>query len=463
MMKGVARLANQPVFNRTLTLLPVVLFGLAYMAPMTVFSTYGVAAQASHGMLPAAYLVALVAMMFTAYSYGQMVKAYPVAGSAYTYTQKSINPHLGFLVGWVVLTDYLFLPMINFIVAGIYLSVAFPSVPTWIWILAFIAAITAINLLGIKLTTKINALLITYQFIVIVLFVILSIKGIAGGMGTGTFFSAQPFFNPEVSYAYVLAGSAILCLSFLGFDSVTTLSEETIDAKKTLPKAVSLIALIGGCLFILVSYVGNRVFPDYSSFSDLDSAAFEIARYIGGTLFSSLFLAGMIVLCFASALSSHASVSRLLYAMGRDSVLPSKIFGQLHPKYKTPMYNIIIVGIFSLSALFIDLVTAASFINFGALVAFTFVNLSVIFHYFLRQKKRSPKETIRYLLLPLIGSLFTIWLWTNLNLHSLLLGVIWGACGLVYLMYLTNLFRKNPPEMKLDDTESSVCSDVTAT
>lgn len=454
---------NQRSFDRTLTLLPVVLFGLAYMAPMTVFSTYGVAAQASQGMLPASYLVALIAMMFTAYSYGQMVKAYPVAGSAYTYTQKAMNPHIGFLVGWVVLTDYLFLPMINFLVAGIYLSTAFPSVPTWIWILIFIGAITLINIRGIKLTTNINAWLIAYQFLVILLFLIFSVKGIANGMGTGTFISLEPFYNPDVAISYVLAGSAILCLSFLGFDSVTTLSEETIDAKKTIPKAVSLIALIGGCLFILVAYVGHMVYPDYNSFTNPDSAAFEIAVRIGGDLFSSLFLAGMIVLCFASALSSHASVSRLLFAMGRDSVLPTKVFGHLNPRYKTPVYNVLIVAVFSLSALFIDLVTAASFINFGALVAFTFVNLSVIFHYFIRQKKRSPQEAVRYFLLPLIGSLFNVWLWTNLNFHSLLLGIVWTLCGIVYLMVLTKMFTRRPPEMNFDDTEKTSDSSMTVT
>jgi putrescine importer len=244
---------------------------------------------------------------------------------------------------------------------------------------------------------------------------------------------------------------------------VTTLSEETIDAKKTIPKAVSLIALIGGCLFILVAYVGHMVYPDYSSFANPDSAAFEIAVRIGGNMFSALFLAGMIVLCFASALSSHASVSRLLFAMGRDSVLPAKVFGHLNPRYKTPVYNILIVAGFSLSALFIDLVTAASFINFGALVAFTFVNLSVIFHYFIRQKKRSPQEAVRYFLLPLIGSLFNVWLWTNLNFHSLMLGIVWTLCGVVYLMVLTRMFTRRPPEMNFDDTEKTTDSSMTVT
>ncbi len=420
------------------------------MAPMTVFTTYGVAAESSNGMIPAAYLAALITMLFTAYSYGLMVKAYPVAGSAYTYAQKTINPHVGFLVGWAILMDYLFLPMINVLVAGIYFQAAIPEVPLWIWMVLFIGAITIINILGIKVTTRVNSILITYQFLVIAIFIILSLRGLANGMGTGTFTSALPFYNPEVSFSLVLAGASILCLSFLGFDSVTILSEETIEPEKTIPKAVFLVALIGGGLFILVSYVSYLVYPDFTAFTNADSAAFEIAAYIGGNLFSSLFASGMIVLCFASGLSSHASVSRLLYAMGRDSVIPKKIFGYIHPKFNTPVYNILLVSLFALSALVVDLVTAASFINFGALVAFTFVNLSVIAYYFLRNNKRSPKETILYLIIPLIGASFNLWLWSNLDKNSMLLGGIWATCGLIYLLFLTKMFTRRPPELNFE-------------
>lgn len=449
---------NQYSLKRTLTLFPVVIFGLAYMAPMTVFGTYGVAAQTSHGMLPAAYIFALIAMLFTALSYGPMVRAYPVTGSAYTYTQKSISPHMGFLVGWSILMDYLFLPMLNILINSIYLTATFPSIPMWVWVVGLAFAVTLVNSLGIKLTTSINALLVGFQVLAVVLFVIFSIKGIAGGMGTGTFFSSLPFYNPEVSFSFVLAGASILCLSFLGFDSVTMLSEETIDAKKTIPKAVMLIVVIGGLLFIFVSYVGHMVFPDYNSFVNPDAASVEIAARIGGSLFNAIFLAGLITTGIASGLSSHASVARLLFAMGRDGVLPRKIFGYIHPKLKTPIYNIILIGLFSLTALFLNLVTAASFINFGALVAFTFVNLSVISHYYIKQHRRSAKETIRYLVFPIIGALFNIWLWTSLDKNAMILGIVWAACGFIYLLYLTKIFSKRPPEMNFEDADIAIDS-----
>lgn len=444
-----------PQFRRTLTLLPLVVLGLAYMAPMTVFSTYGVAAQTTHGMIPAAYMIALVAMLFTAYSYGKMVKAYPSAGSAYTYTQKTINPQLGFLVGWAVLMDYLFLPMINFLLSGIFLSAAFPTIPSWIWIISFIVVITAINILGIRMTARINGVLVLFQLVVTIIFVVLAMKGITNGMGLGTLFSSLPFYNPDVPFSLVMAGASILCLSFLGFDAVTTLSEETVNPKQTVPKAIFLVAFIGGALFTFVSYITQVVYPDFQSFKVVDSAAFEIAEHIGGTLFGSLFLAGMITSTIASGMSSHASAARLLFAMGRESVLPKKVFGYVHPTFKTPSRNILIIGIFSLSALAVDLATAASFINFGALVAFTFVNLSVIFHYFIHKKLRGLKGTFLYIVLPLIGAGFTIWLWTNLDRHSIILGSIWVAAGIGFLLYLTKFFTKQPPEFHFDEAENS--------
>ncbi|MED3562626.1 APC family permease [Bacillus xiapuensis] len=445
----------QPHFHRTLTLLPLVVLGLAYMAPMTIFSTYGVVAQTTHGMVPAAYVLALAAMLFTAYSYGKMVKAYPLSGSAYTYTQKTMNPHLGFIVGWAVLMDYLFLPMINFLLSGVFLSAAFPSVPSWIWVVSFIAVITTINIFGIQMTAKVNGVLVLFQFLVTVIFVVLAVKGITNGMGKGTLFSTLPFFNPDASYSFVLSGASILCLSFLGFDAVTTLSEETVEPKKTVPKAIFLVAFIGGALFIFVSYITQMVYPDYQSFKVVDSAAFEIAEYIGGSLFASLFLAGMITSTLASGMSSHASASRLLYAMGRESVLPRKIFGYIHPKYKTPSRNILLIGLFSLSAVMVNLSTAASFINFGALVAFTFVNLSVIFHYYIRNKQRGIKGAFLYVVLPLIGAGFTAWLWTNLDIHSIILGSIWVGTGFIYLLYLTKFFTKKPPELHFDVSNKS--------
>jgi putrescine importer len=424
-----------------------------------VFGIYGTVAQATHGLEASAYLVALVAMFFTAYSYTQMVKAFPVAGSAYTYTRKSLNPHLGFMVGWATLLDYVFIPMAIWLIGSAYLNAAFPNVPTWLWVLLFIIATTVINILGIKLSTNINFLMMAFQFLVIALFIILSIKNIVGGMGEGTLVSMNPFVNDKVSFSFVLAGASIACYSFLGFDAVSTFTEETVRPEKTIPRAIILTTIIGGVIFIVSSYFTQLVHPNFNDFKEVDSAGFEIAKQIGGNLFSSIFLAGIIIAQFASGISAQASASRLLYAMGRDSVLPKKIFGYLHPKFRTPVFNIVIVAIIGLLALKLDVSTSTSFINFGAFVAFTLVNVSVIAHFYVKGSNRSGKDNLIYLLFPIIGAGFDFWLLVNLDKNALILGGIWAACGFIYLLFLTRLFKKQPPEMnfeELDEIEEAI-------
>ncbi len=447
---------NEPVtLKRTLSLYHLVLFGLAYLAPMIVFGIYGIIAQTTHGLETSAYLVAMVAMLFTAYSYGQMVKAYPVSGSAYTYTRKAINPHLGFMVGWAILLDYLFIPMAIWLIGSSYLSAAFPLIPVWLWVLLFIIVTTAINIFGIKLSANISILMMVFQFLVIGIFILLSVKNILGGMGAGTLFSFDPFASKSGSMSFVLAGAAIACYSFLGFDAVTTFTEETIEPKKTLPRAIILITLIGGAIFIVASYVTQLVHPSFTDFKDVNSAGFEVARQIGGNLFSAIFLAGIIIAQFASGISAQASASRLLYAMGRDSVLPKKVFGYIHPKFRTPVLNIVIVGIVALLALKLSVTTSTSFINFGAFTAFTLVNVSVIFHYFIRNRNRGLKAGFLYLAFPLLGAVFDFWLLVNLDKAAITLGIIWAACGLTYLLFLTKLFRKEPPELSIEEFEET--------
>lgn len=439
--------------KRTLTLWPLVLFGLAYMTPMIVFGIYGVLAESTGGYVASAYVVALIAMLFTAYSYGQMVKAYPVSGSAYTFTRKSINPHIGFMVGWSVLLDYVFLPMVIWLIGAVYLTAAFPSVPMWVWIVLFIVITTSINIIGIKVTTSINLVMMIFQFLVIGLFIILSIASLLKGNGMGTLFSATPFFSGDFSMPMIVAGAAVACYSFLGFDAVTTLSEETINPEKTLPKAIFLVAFIGGAIFVIASYFVHLVFPDYTQFVDSDSAGLEIARFVGGNLFSALFLAGMITAQFASGLTAQASASRLMFAMGRDNVLPKRIFGVIHPKLRTPIINIIIVAVIGFLALIMDVSTSTSFINFGAFIAFAFVNLSVIGHYFVQKKQRSGLGIILFLIIPGIGTILNIWLFTNLDIHALTLGSIWVSIGFVILLIITKGFKKTPSEMAFDEAD----------
>ena len=435
--------------QRTLSLGSVVLFGIAYMTPIIVLGTFGILAQSTAGMVPAAYLAALVAMFFTAMSYGRMASAFPVAGSAYSYVRKAISPKLGFIAGWAVLLDYLFLPMAIWLIGAAYLHSAFPAVPQWVWVLAFIGITTAINIIGLKLANGINALLMLVQFLVLIAFVALCIHYI-GGDASKPLWTITPLFNGQMQMPLIMSGAAIACYSFLGFDAVSTLTEETRDPRRTIPRAIMLITLIGGLIFVGVSYFVQIAHPSFE-FADVDSAAYEIARNIGGDLFVSIFLIGLIVGQFASGLSAQASGSRLLFAMGRDGVLPKSFFGTLHARFGTPVNSILLCAVVALLALKLDVTTSTSFINFGAFLAFSLVNLSVIFHYWIGAKQRGVRELILFLLFPAIGLLADVWLMVSLDHLAIYLGVVWLAIGLVYLGFLTRGFSQQPPEMDFQE------------
>ena len=435
--------------QRTLSLGSVVLFGIAYMTPIIVLGTFGILAQSTAGMVPAAYLAALVAMFFTAMSYGRMASAFPVAGSAYSYVRKAISPKLGFIAGWAVLLDYLFLPMAIWLIGAAYLNSAFPAVPQWIWVLAFIGITSAINIVGLKLANGINALLMLVQFLVLIAFVALCIHYVGGDAST-PLWSIKPFFNGDMQMPLIMSGAAIACYSFLGFDAVSTLTEETRDPRRTIPRAIMLITLIGGLIFVSVSYFVQIAHPSFQ-FDSVDSAAYEIARNIGGDLFVSIFLIGLIVGQFASGLSAQASGSRLLFAMGRDGVLPKSFFGTLHERFGTPVNSILLCAVVALLALKLDVTTSTSFINFGAFLAFSLVNLSVIFHYWIGGEHKGLREFVLFLLFPFIGLAADLWLMVSLDHLAIYLGLSWLAIGVVYLAVLTGGFRRQPPEMDFQE------------
>lgn len=436
--------------QRTLSLGSVVLFGIAYMTPIIVLGTFGILAQSTAGRVPAAYLAALVAMFFTAMSYGRMAAAFPVAGSAYSYVRKAIRPKLGFIAGWAVLLDYLFLPMAIWLIGAAYLASAFPSIPQWIWVLAFIGITSAINIIGLKLANGINALLMLVQFLVLIAFVALCVHYV-GGDARQPLWSIKPFFNGDMQMPLIMSGAAIACYSFLGFDAVSTLTEETRDPRRTIPRAIMLITLIGGLIFVGVSYFVQIAHPSFQ-FDSVDSAAYEIARNIGGDLFVSIFLIGLIVGQFASGLSAQASGSRLLFAMGRDGVLPKSFFGTLHERFGTPVNSILLCAVVALLALKLDVTTSTSFINFGAFLAFSLVNLSVIFHYWIGGEKKGLRELILFLIFPFIGLAADLWLMVSLDHLAVYLGLSWLAIGVVYLAVLTGGFRRQPPEMDFQET-----------
>jgi putrescine importer len=435
--------------KRVLGLPSLVLFGLVYMVPLTVFTTYGIVAQVTGGRVPMAYIVTLAAMVFTARSYGLMSRAFPFAGSAYTYTQRSFGPGIGFLAGWALMLDYLFLPMINYLVLGIYLGAAFPAIPSWVFILGAIAVVTVLNIIGIVSVARANFLIIALQAVFIVVFIAMSIGAVSQA---GTVDLLAPFTGTgdPGGFPPVLAGAAILCLSFLGFDSVSTLAEETREPKKVVPQAIMITTISAGIIFVILSYVGHVVLPSHN-FTDVDSAALDVMATAGGQFLAAFFTAAYVAGCIGSALASQASVSRILYAMGRDNVLPSGFFGRINKRFGTPVLAILSVSVVSLLALAIDLGLLAEMISFGALIAFSVVNLSVVKHYYMQENLRKGADLVNHLIVPLIGFALMIWLWTSLSPRTLMVGLIWLAVGFVYLLVITRGFRRPTPMLELKD------------
>ncbi|MGI6728318.1 MAG: APC family permease [Anaerovoracaceae bacterium] len=442
--------------RRILPLSSLVFYGLAFMVPLTIFTTYGLVTNLTHGMVSVTYVITTICMAFTAFSYVRMTKAYPVAGSVYTFVHKSINPYLGFLSGWVILIGYMFLPMLNYLVSAIFLSAAIPEVPAWLWIVLFAILVTVVNHFGIKLTDIFDRTIVWIQLLFLITFMIIVIKFVVSGGGAGTLLDPTAFLNPVefskegMGFPILLSGASLLALGFLGFDAISTLSEEAVNPEKNVGRAIIITCVGAGVMFTLVTYFLQLAWPNaWFEMVNVDGGSYELISKVAGSTMSYFFLAAYVLGCMASSISGIASASRVLYGMGRDCILPKKVFAYLHPKYQTPTYSIIIIGIISLSAIFLSLTTAASLLNFGALLGFTMVNLSVIAHYYVKGRHRSGMNCIRYLLAPLFGAIFTFVLWVNLDLTSKILGLSWLAIGIIYLAYSTKFFKELPKEMTL--------------
>lgn len=441
--------AGDARLRRTLGLGSLLVFGLTYLAPVTVFTTYGIVTAMTANHLPASYLVALIAMLFTALSYGVMAVAYPAAGSAYNYTRRTFGPHVGFLTGWTVLLDYLFLPMINFMLIGIYLGTQFPAVPQWVFILAALVLVLVLNVIGIRFVSGVSIAVVLLSLLLVVAFVVLGLMNLEPDAAAH---ALDPLLPGGDGLGAVFAGAAVLALSFLGFDAVSTLAEEAKEPRRSIPRAIALTTLVGGAIFIAVSWVAALVLPDWESIPDLDSAGVDLMTRVGGAAMVTFFIVIYVVGCFGSGMATQVSVTRILFAMGRDGVLP-RYLASVHPRFRTPWLAAITVSAVSLLGVVLTLELVATVISFGALVAFSLVNLSVVRHKLFpgrgagRAPERGAWAWIRYGVLPLIGFALTVWLWTSLSGTTFVVGIAWLVLGVVLLAVVTRGFRRPPPEL----------------
>lgn len=447
--------APQGRFRRVLKLRHLVAFGLAYLAPTVVFNYYGIATTATGGMMTLAYLITMSAMFFTAYAYAQMVRAYPVAGSAYTYVQRSVNPWLGFGTGWVLLLDYLLLPMICYLLFGVYMNEYVPTVPIWAWVVIAASAGAIINIVGVRVSGRVNVVVVSAQILFCLFLVGLIVVYVVGRDGAGGLFVPQALIDAtRLDGGGLLWAASILAVSFLGFDAVSTLAEEAEDPRKNVPRAVLIVCLGAGAAFAVISYFLQIAWPSgYADMADPDVGIFELLQRLGGESLATVFFITDQSATILAAMAAIAAVSRLLYTMGRDRILPAGVFGRLSPRFGTPLNNIVITSVIALTAIFYadDLFGAASLTSFGAITGFIMVNVAVICHYFIRERRRSGWDAVRFLALPLVGIAINIVLWIGIDQTAKLLGLAWLAIGVVYLAVLTRGFRRYPRAIREDD------------
>ncbi|WP_194904567.1 APC family permease [Catenulispora rubra] len=446
-------MSNQPTrLNGNLGLLSVVAFGVAYMGLPVVIATFGVVASVSGGAAPTAYLVATAAMLLTGFSYAKMARVLPNSGSVYTYARKMLDSRVGFIAGWMMLLDYLFLPMVVWLIGGTYLNAQFPQLPVWAWIAITVAVTTAINSVGITVIDRVTKILLLMVIATLLVIAVLCVRYVSAGHGTGS--PAHALWNHGTSVSAITSGAALAAFSFLGFDAVSTLSEEARDPQRTIPRGIVLTVLAGGTVFVVLSFLLQWVHPG-GSFADESSAGYLLSVQIGGKTFADvtnvITLIGAMV---SGGVAIQASTSRLMFVMGRDGVLPRAFFGRLSGKGRIPLFNVLLVGAIGLGGTAMTLSDATSFVNFGAIFGFTLVNVCVI-AYAIRQRHSGLRHSSwSYLVLPAAAAAVDIYLLTKLDDSARNLGLAWLAIGLVYLGVLTGGFRRPAPEIGADEAQN---------
>ncbi len=445
-----------PQLRRTLKLSDLIFYGIVLIQPIAPIPLYGVAQKLSDGHFVLIILIAGFAMLITAVSYGRMAALYPAAGSAYTYVGKGLNPHLGFLAGWAMILDYLLQPLINtvWISTALHERSAYfhiPQIPFVIWALIIAGIMTALNLAGVKASATANKVLLAVMSVVVVYFIVAAIRFLYGGQGWEGLFSIQPIYDPKTFNAHkILTATSFAALTYVGFDGVTTLAEDVENPKRNVLLAVVLTCVIAGVFSGLEAYLGARVWPNWQSFPNLETAFMDICARAGGLILSWSMALVLIVAAFGSGLTGTLGAARLLFGMGRDNVLPKKFFGKLTPGTSTPTNNILLIGGLSfVGSVMLNYIGSAyehagELMNFGAFLAFMGVNFACFWQFSVRRQQGAPMKFVRDALVPLVGFLFCGLIWVDLNIIAKTVGGIWFAIGLLYVGYKTNWFRSAP-------------------
>ncbi len=437
-----ARPSGQPVqtgahLKRALSLWDLVFYGIILIQPTAPMPLFGVVSQEARGHVVTTVLLAMCAMLFTAISYGRMARAYPSAGSAYTYVGKEIHSGLGFVTGWSMAMDY----MLNPIICTIWCSKAamnlVPELPYAAWAIFFALLFTVLNLRGIRATARTNEVLVLAMFVVIVYFFVAAVRYILHQHGISF---TRPFYDPSTfSWRAISTGTSIAVLTYIGFDGISTLSEEVHNPRRNILLATVLVCLITGILATLEVYAGQLVWPDYKTYPDVDTAFSFVAGRAGGQVLFQIVNMTLLVASIGSGMGSQLGAARLLYGMGRDNTIPRGFFGVIEPHRGVPRNNVLFTGALALAGAFaMSYQLGAELLNFGAFIAFMGVNAAAFTHYFLRSERKSLGAFVP----PVLGFIICFYIWLSLRTPAKIAGGIWLVIGIIYAAIKTKGFRR---------------------
>ena len=459
--------ASGPRLRRTLTLADLILYGIIVIQPVAPMSVFGVLSDRGRGHVVTAILIAMVAMLFTGMSYGRMARAYPSAGSAFTYVAQEVNPAVGYITGWSMVMDYMLNPLICTVWCAGQAHQFAPGVPTWIWKIFFAVVFTLLNVRGIKTSARINTGMAIAMGAVVVAIFVAGARYIFGAPHEPAYYT-RPFYEPQTFTVAGLFGcTSIAVLTYIGFDGISTLSEEAENPRRNILLATVLTCVVIGILSAVEAYVAQLIWPASEPFPDVNTAY----SYIAGRAWKPLFpIVGFTLLLanFGSGLGSQLGAARLLYGMGRSNALPKSFFGAVDSKHHIPRNNVFVVGAVALLGAFILEIVAgyktyslstqaltfetvknilnggeayglgAEMLNFGALIAFMGVNAAA----FLRYYVRSNDKKLGFLIPPVLGFVICLALWLNLSRPAIIVGSIWMAAGIAFGLWKTRGFRE---------------------
>ncbi|MEV5278352.1 APC family permease [Streptomyces sp. NPDC051994] len=425
--------------RRTLGFRDLVVYGLLFIAPMAPVGIFGTLDAKSGGAVALVYLVATVAMGFTAFSYAQMVRVVPLAGSVFAYARKALGEGPGFIAGWMAMLDYLLIPAVAYLFSGIAMNSLVPSVTPWVWTTIAVVITTLLNLWGVRAAARVGFAVLAMEIVVLLVFVAAAVVVLVrDGAQRGWLTPLNG--DAGFSLAAVLGAVSVAVLSYLGFDAIATFAEEVTGGSRKVARAVLFCLVLAGALFVVQSYLAALLEPMSSARLAADPARQGSAFYdtvessVGGWLHTLVAVSKAIGAAFA-ALAGQAAAGRLLFAMARDRRLPRVLS---RTDSGVPRVALLLAAVITLVAA----VWAArrddgmdhlvSVVNVGALTAFFLLHASVIAWYAVRRMEGAP-NWLCHVVVPVLGAAVILAVLWEATAAAKLVGLGWLAVGLVVL------------------------------